>query len=67
MFYLVSHKFGYGLMDGGALVTMAEQWTNVPPQKICRAKEDNKQRSEYYSYMNNTFFYLLLHLILILL
>lgn len=44
MFYLVSHKFGYGLMDGGALVTLAEQWTNVPPQKICRAKEDNKQR-----------------------
>ncbi|XP_050425333.1 neuroendocrine convertase 1-like isoform X2 [Adelges cooleyi] len=40
----VSHKFGYGLMDGGALVTMAEQWTNVPPQKVCRTKEDNKQR-----------------------
>ncbi|XP_027840816.2 uncharacterized protein LOC114122374 isoform X2 [Aphis gossypii] len=40
----VSHKFGYGLMDGGALVTMAEQWTNVPPQKICRAREDNKER-----------------------
>lgn len=34
-------------MDGGALVTMAEQWTNVPPQKICRAREDNKQR--YYT------------------
>lgn len=47
MFYLVSHKFGYGLMDGGALVTMAEQWTNVPSQKICRAREDNKQR--YYT------------------
>lgn len=44
VFHLVSHKFGYGLMDGGALVTLAEQWTNVPPQKICRAKEDNKQR-----------------------
>lgn len=44
IFYLVSHKFGYGLMDGGALVTMAEQWTNVPLQKICRSREDNKQR-----------------------
>lgn len=42
--YLVSHKFGYGLMDGGALVTMAEQWTNVPTQKVCRSREDNKQR-----------------------
>lgn len=31
-------------MDGGALVTMAEQWTNVPPQKICRAREDSKPR-----------------------
>ncbi|VVC36833.1 Hypothetical protein CINCED_3A020314 [Cinara cedri] len=40
----VSHKFGYGLMDGGALVTLAEQWTNVPSQRICRAREDNKQR-----------------------
>lgn len=43
----VSHKFGYGLMDGGALVTMAEQWTNVPTQRICKAREDNKQRCEY--------------------
>lgn len=34
-------------MDGDALVTMAEQWTNVPPQKICRTREDNKQR--YYT------------------
>lgn len=31
-------------MDGGALVTLAEQWSNVPPQRICSAKEDNKQR-----------------------
>ncbi|KAF6209186.1 hypothetical protein GE061_014931 [Apolygus lucorum] len=31
----VSHKFGYGLMDGEAMVTLAEQWTVVPPQHIC--------------------------------
>lgn len=54
MFNLVSHKFGYGLMDGGALVTMAEQWSNVPPQRICRASEDNKQR---YTQIFNSYLY----------
>nr|CAI5824687.1 unnamed protein product [Callosobruchus analis] len=33
----VSHKFGYGLMDAGALVTLAEKWTTVPPQHICKS------------------------------
>lgn len=42
-------------MDGGALVTMAEQWTNVPPQKICRAREDNKQRHVYHRRVNVIF------------
>lgn len=35
----VSHKFGYGLMDAGALVTLAEKWTTVPPQHICKSQE----------------------------
>lgn len=35
----VSHKFGYGLMDAGAMVTLAERWTNVPPQHICKSQE----------------------------
>ncbi|KAI5696030.1 hypothetical protein M8J75_007136 [Diaphorina citri] len=33
----LSHNFGYGLMDGGAMVTLAEQWVNVPPQHICKS------------------------------
>lgn len=35
----VSHKFGYGLMDAGALVNLAEKWTTVPPQHICKSQE----------------------------
>uniref|UniRef100_A0A915I652 P/Homo B domain-containing protein n=1 Tax=Romanomermis culicivorax TaxID=13658 RepID=A0A915I652_ROMCU len=30
-----SHKFGYGLMDAGALVKMAEKWINVPAAYNC--------------------------------
>ncbi|XP_033231362.1 furin-like protease 2 isoform X2 [Belonocnema kinseyi] len=40
----VSHKFGYGLMDAGAMVSLAEQWTNVPPQHICKSPELNEER-----------------------
>ncbi|CAL2028981.1 unnamed protein product, partial [Caenorhabditis brenneri] len=32
---MVSNKFGYGLMDGGALVNMAKNWKTVPEQHIC--------------------------------
>lgn len=35
----VSHKFGYGLIDAGALVNLAEKWTTVPPQHICKSRE----------------------------
>lgn len=41
----VSHKFGYGLMDAGAMVSLAEQWTNVPPQHICKSQEINEERA----------------------
>ncbi|XP_044019968.1 furin-like protease 2 isoform X2 [Aphidius gifuensis] len=40
----VSHKFGYGLMDAGAMINFAEQWTNVPPQHICKSQEINEER-----------------------
>lgn len=40
----VSHKFGYGLMDAGAMVNLAEQWTSVPPQHICKSQEINEER-----------------------
>ncbi|KAF2368887.1 Proprotein convertase P [Trinorchestia longiramus] len=32
----VSHKFGYGLLDAGKMVDLAEQWTTVPPQHVCQ-------------------------------
>lgn len=35
-FFAVSHKFGFGLMDGEAMVNLAEQWTSVPAQHICK-------------------------------
>jgi proprotein convertase subtilisin/kexin type 5 len=32
-----SHKFGYGLMDGEALVKNSEKWINVPEQELCES------------------------------
>jgi len=32
---LVSHSYGYGLMDAGAMVRMAKYWKTVPPQREC--------------------------------
>nr|CAD7197486.1 unnamed protein product [Timema douglasi] len=40
----VSHKFGYGLMDAGAMTSLAEVWTNVPAQHICKSQEVAKER-----------------------
>ncbi|XP_023673181.2 furin [Paramormyrops kingsleyae] len=31
----VSHSYGYGLLDAGAVVTLARNWTNVGPQLMC--------------------------------
>lgn len=31
----VSHSYGYGLLDAGAMVTMAQNWTSVGPQRKC--------------------------------
>jgi len=35
--YNVSHAFGFGLMDAGAMVKLAKNWTTVPEQKVCEA------------------------------
>ncbi|KAL1137836.1 hypothetical protein AAG570_009532 [Ranatra chinensis] len=35
----VSHKFGFGLMDGEAMVTLAEQWRTVPQQLVYKTQE----------------------------
>ena len=32
---LVSHSFGYGMMDASAMVDLAKKWTNVPAQRKC--------------------------------
>uniref|UniRef100_A0A1I8AD79 P/Homo B domain-containing protein n=1 Tax=Steinernema glaseri TaxID=37863 RepID=A0A1I8AD79_9BILA len=32
----VSHSFGYGLMDAGAMVRLAQNWSTVPEQRKCR-------------------------------
>jgi len=34
---LYNHKFGYGLMNAGSIVEMAEKWRNVPLQHICQS------------------------------
>ncbi|XP_068597960.1 furin (paired basic amino acid cleaving enzyme) a [Brachionichthys hirsutus] len=31
----VSHSYGYGLLDAGAIVSLAKTWTNVGPQRKC--------------------------------
>jgi len=31
-------RFGFGLMDAKGMVTLASNWTTVPPQQICRMK-----------------------------
>lgn len=41
---IVSHKFGYGLMDAEAMVTLAERWHPVPPQRVCEMPPDTVER-----------------------
>lgn len=31
----VSHSYGYGLLDAGAIVELAKTWTSVGPQRKC--------------------------------
>jgi furin len=33
----VSHSFGYGLLNAGAMVKLARVWRSVPTQRACRA------------------------------
>jgi proprotein convertase subtilisin/kexin type 5 len=42
--YLVSHKFGYGLMDAGKMVDLAADFLGVPPQHICKSREIREDR-----------------------
>ncbi len=36
-------------MDGEAMVNLAEQWTNVPNQHICKSQEINEDRFVSYA------------------
>lgn len=42
--FAVSHKFGYGLMDGEGMVDLASSWKTVPTQRKCDSPEDNTQK-----------------------
>lgn len=35
---LVSHSYGFGLIDANAIVNIARVWKNVPEQKKCQIK-----------------------------
>lgn len=35
LLFIVSHSFGYGLMDATAMVRLARKWKTVPAQHIC--------------------------------
>ncbi|KAJ7413966.1 hypothetical protein WISP_87324 [Willisornis vidua] len=39
---LVSHLYGFGLMDAEAMVIEAEKWTTVPPQHVCVENTDRQ-------------------------
>ena len=34
-----SYKFGYGLMDGAAMVSLAQKWPGIGPRLTCKSKE----------------------------
>lgn len=40
----VSHHFGFGMMNAGRMVDLAENWTNVPPQKICEVTSSTRNQ-----------------------
>lgn len=37
-----NHLFGFGVLDAGAMVTLAKQWHSVPARYHCEAGEINK-------------------------
>lgn len=37
-----NHKFGFGRMDALAMVNLAREWDNVPPQHICQTDGKSK-------------------------
>lgn len=43
-----SHRYGYGLMDAGAMVELAKRWEPVPVQRICT--KSIIQRNNHFTY-----------------
>lgn len=39
----ISHEFGFGLMDCGKMVQIAQEWSNVPEQHICQHSRHSGQ------------------------
>lgn len=56
IFFIVSHSFGYGLMDATAMVRLARKWKTVPAQHICNvtAQVFDKYVGKY-SFQNKLF------------
>jgi len=42
--WTVSHHFGFGLLDAGAMVELAMEWQTVPEQKHCTVSADFTER-----------------------
>jgi len=40
----VSHHFGFGLLDAGAMVELATEWQTVPRQRQCTVSADFTER-----------------------
>lgn len=38
-----NHLFGFGVLDAGAMVTLAKQWKTVPPRYHCEARSSSAQ------------------------
>jgi len=45
----VSHHFGFGLLDAGAMVELAMEWQTVPRQRHCTVDADFTDRSVAFS------------------
>ncbi len=43
-FFLVSSRFGFGLMDAGLMTWHASGWKNVPPMSTCESVKSNPKR-----------------------
>ena len=42
--FAVSHHFGFGLLDAGAMVELAMEWRTVPAHRHCTVSADFTQR-----------------------